>query len=251
MTERTIKARFQKVNVHDYEDEAPLKLQKTDKSHRVFSNYQISGLEDHEQSNRADLLVKKGTNIVVGPEDVLQLQPEQSHQLDMFVEVEEEALLIWNKQEIIPAKGSQYQQTSKIQLHQDAELIWGEIYHFDHDTFTSLSSSMEIWVDEECLVFDPFQFFPKSEVNHHYGMTETFPYVASMWYITPHPPFDEWDVQQRLSQAKHHRAGMTDLDGQGILIRWLSTDLSLLRKEMDDVFQFFDQQITDIRKWRI
>ncbi|MGP4038437.1 urease accessory protein UreD [Gracilibacillus sp. D59] len=247
---KQLQARFQKVNLLDYKGEQPLKIEKADQSHRVFTTYNIDGLNQTEEQVTVDFTVKKASNIKLLDEGSDQTAL-QKQSLQFNCNIEEEALLLFDKREIIPNKASLINQHIKVNVTKDAEFVWAEIVHLDQVSDYHYSSLMEIWSEEQCLAYDPVQFDGSEKMLAHHGMTESFPYVASVWYISPNPPFDEWDVQQRLSQAKNHRAGMTDIDGKGILIRWLSTDLTLLKQEVDDVLTFFDEKITELRKWRV
>ncbi|WP_208589811.1 urease accessory protein UreD [Gracilibacillus suaedae] len=247
---KQLQARFQKVNLLDYKGDQPLKIAKADQSHRVFTTYNIDGLNQTTDPISVDLTVKKASNIKL-LDTATEKDTRENHSLQFTCNIEEEALLFFNKREIIPVNNSNISQHIKVNVTGDAEFVWSEIVHLNQGSEYHYYSLMEIWTEEHCLAYDPVQFNANEEVLAHHGMTESFPYVASIWYISPNPPFDEWDVQQRLSQAKHHRAGMTDIDGKGILIRWLSTDLTLLKQEVDDVLAFFDEKITDIRKWRV
>ncbi|SFL42808.1 Urease accessory protein UreH [Gracilibacillus orientalis] len=247
---KQLQARFQKVNLLDYKGDQPLKIAKADQSHRVFTTYNIDGLNQTEDPISIDFTVKKASNIKLLDKE--KDQPAQhKRSLQFNCNIEEEALLFFDKREIIPSDNSNINQHIKVNVTEDAEFIWSEIVHLDEVSDYHYYSLMEIWAEEQCLAYDPVQFDGSEEMLAHHGMTESYPYVASIWYISPDPPFDEWDVQQRLSQAKNHRAGMTDIDGKGILIRWLSTDLTLLKQEMDDVLAFFDEKITELRKWRV
>ncbi|MGN8644777.1 urease accessory protein UreD [Gracilibacillus sp. HCP3S3_G5_1] len=249
-SKKQLQARFQKVNLLDYKGDQPLKIEKAEQSHRVFTNYEINGLNQSTTPIEIDFTVKKASNIKLINNDT-KITGVQQHSLECNCHIEEEALLFVDKREIIPGDNSDINQHIKVNVTGDAEFIWTEIVHLEHVSNYHYFSIMEIWSDEQCLTYDPVQFDGSEEMLAHHGMTESFPFVASIWYISPNPPFDEWDVQQRLSQAKHHRAGMTDIDGKGILIRWLSTDLTLLKQEIDDVLAFFDEKITEVRKWRV
>ncbi|MFC4403088.1 urease accessory protein UreD [Gracilibacillus xinjiangensis] len=248
-----LKGRFQKVNLIEYSGTDPLKLEKTDQTHRVFTNYHVTGLNKLGEKEPVELefIVMKGSNTAISTEEPIQLEHKQKHSQHISLHIEEEALLMWNNQEIILNPDSNFTQQIKVSLEGDGEFLWAEITHLSKKQDFFYSSLMEIWVDEECVAFDPLTFSSTNDLIHHHGMIEDFEYTASIWYIAEKFPFDEWDVQQRLSQAKHHRAGMTDLDGKGLLIRWLSKDIKLLRQEVEDVMTFFDQKITEVRKWRV
>ncbi|WP_058308349.1 urease accessory protein UreD [Gracilibacillus massiliensis] len=251
MVKKQLKARFQKVNLLDYQSEPPLHIEKTDKKHRVFTSYSLDGWNESEVPIDIHFTVKKASNIRFKH----QLQPDvvpNEQMIDLQCDIEEEALLFFDQREVIPSNNSNINEHIKINVKDDAEFIWAEIIHLNPSVNYLYQSLMEIWNDSHCISYDPIQFSSQQEIAlAHHGLTEDFPYMASIWYISPDPPFDEWDIQQRLSQAKHHRAGMTDIDGKGILIRWLSTDLSLLKQEVDDVLTFFDEKITELRKWRV
>ncbi|KAB8138911.1 urease accessory protein [Gracilibacillus oryzae] len=246
-----LKGRFQKVNLLDYSGTEQLRLEKTDQSHRVFTNYQVTGLNQvkEEETAELDFIVKKASNITVSMAEPIQVN--QKHKQELSLHIEEEALLLWNNHEIMLQPNSEFSRRTKVSLEGDAEFVWAEITHLNQKEYFHYASLMEIWVEEECLAYDPLAFSTSNELIHHHGLIEDFQYTASIWYIADKLPFDEWDIQQRLSQAKHHRAGMTDLDGKGILIRWLSKDLQLLQQEVRDVLSFFDEKITEIRKWRV
>ncbi|QGH35816.1 urease accessory protein [Gracilibacillus salitolerans] len=247
---KQLQARFQKVNLLDYKGDQPLEIAKADQTHRVFTTYNMDGLNKTEAPMSIDFTVKKASNIkLLDDGSDAKTLPKQSLQFNC--NIEEEALLLFDKREIIPSDNSNINQHIKVNVTGDAEFVWAEIVHLDHVSNYHYYSLMEIWAEEQCLAYDPVQLDRSEEMLVHHGMTESFPYVASIWYISPNHPFDEWDVQQRLSQAKNHRAGMTDIDGKGILIRWLSTDLTLLKQEIDDVLAFFDEKITEVRKWRV
>ncbi|SHM51154.1 urease accessory protein UreD [Gracilibacillus kekensis] len=251
MLKKQLKARFQKVNLLDYQSEPPLHIEKSDEKHRIFTSYLLDGWNESEAPMDIHFTVKKASNIkLTSPIKPAVTLAEQA--IDVQCDIEEEALLFFDKREVIPSNNSTINEHIKINVRDDAEFIWAEIIHLNQSVNYRYQSLMEIWDGAHCISYDPIQFSSQQGIAlTHHGLTEDFPYMASIWYISPNPPFDEWDIQQRLSQAKYHRAGMTDIDGKGILIRWLSTDISLLKQEVDDVLSFFDEKITELRKWRV
>ncbi len=251
MEKKQLKARFQKLNLLDYHSDSPLHIEKTDEKHRVLTIYTLDGWNATEEPVDIQLTVKKASNIMFKNGSVNDSLP-KDQAMQLHFNIEEEALVLFEKQEVIPRNNSNINRHLSINVNEDAEFIWPEIIHLKKSVNYHYQSLMEIWDGSHCIAYDPLQFSSHQEEGlAHHGLTERFPYMASIWYISPNPPFDEWDIQQRLSQAKHHRAGMTDIDGKGILIRWLSTDLSLLKQEMEDVLAFFNEKITELRKWRV
>ncbi|SES21855.1 Urease accessory protein UreH [Gracilibacillus ureilyticus] len=253
MNPEKLMGRFQKVNLMEYNGTGQLKLEKTDKTHRIFTTYHVTGLNKTGNKQPADInfIVMKGSNIAISPEKPYVVKPGNTHEQQISLQIEEEALLVWNNQEVIFTPGTNFTQRVKVLLNGNAEFVWAEIVHLTEKKDYHYTTLMEILVGDECLAFDPVTFSSENELMDNHGIIEDFTYTATVWYIAEQLPFDEWDVLERISQAKNHRAGMTDLDGKGILIRWLSKDLRLLKQEVQDVMAFFDQKITEIRKWRV
>ncbi|RCW77182.1 urease accessory protein UreD [Saliterribacillus persicus] len=254
-----LKSRLLKNNMVDYQADDPLKLEKSKASHRVFTNYNFISSDHMTKGDdlTIQLHVDKATNVMVHPTTPIHIKEDtglEKAEQKIQLHVENEALFFWRMQEIIPEESSRFFQKTNITLARDAELVWSEIFHVGtkemKKPYQACQSLTEVWTEDDCIVYDNLYIDPSLDAIDQFGMLENFAYVATVWYIAKDIPFDEWDVQQRLSQAKNHRAGMSDLDGKGIVIRWLSHDLELLKQEMEDVLSFFDEKITEIRKWR-
>ncbi|GAE93399.1 hypothetical protein JCM21714_2479 [Gracilibacillus boraciitolerans JCM 21714] len=252
MSKKQLKARFQKANLLDYQKDVPLHVEKLDQKHRIFTTYMMNGWDEAKEPLDIHFTIKKASNIMIKHQPLTDSLPKEQS-IYLQCNIEEEALALFDKREVMPPDHSHINQHIKVNVNGDAEFIWAEIVQLNQSLDYHYHSLMEIWDGSHCISYDPLQFSSQQKaILANHGLTEEFSYMASIWYISPNPPpFDEWDIQQRLSQAKHHRAGMTDLDGKGILIRWLSTDLSLLRQEVEDVLAFFDEKITELRKWRV
>lgn len=156
------------------------------------------------------------------------------------------ACLEWRPETIIPFENARFRGDTTIQLQPDSTLLWGEILSpgrvkrnecFHYKDF---SSRFQIWLDGRCLAYDSLRFLPETMPLNQIGLLEDSLYIGSLWFVSPQTQFiDSKALQDELNDVENIKAGITSLDEKGIHIRWLTSDLLLLKKEMDKMWETF------------
>lgn len=199
--------------------------------------------------NEYNVHVKEGASVCLKPQSATKVYPSFN---DMFTRqkigiiLEEQAELEWSREEIIPYKNSSFRGATTIEMSSSSSLLWGEILYPGREKrgesflFNQFHSHFEVWVEDECLAYDSLRLDPSEQNLQHIGVLEHFNYVGSVWFISPKvADLDEKIINAGLHGSHQHRVGVTRLNGNGMLIRWLSNSLPTLKKEMGKAFQLF------------
>lgn len=231
----------------------PLKASRTiynggDQKATVFLMESSGGMVAGD-SNEYRIHVKKAGSVCLKPQSATKIYPSYNHRScsqTISIILEEKAELEWNREEIIPYKDASFHGTSSIQMSSSSTLLWGEILYPGREKsgeqyqFEELNTHLEVWVDEHCIVYDTLKIKPTIQNVKGIGVLEHYNYIGSFWFISPKvEKLNETILQKELIQTEEHQSGISRLNGNGIVVRWLTNNLPLLKVEMDHVFQKF------------
>lgn len=95
-------------------------------------------------------------------------------------------------------------------------------------------------MEEDCLIYDSLLFSPAHMDLSQLGLLEGYLYVGSMWFVTPSiQQIDIKRLNEKLQQFAHVKACASFLDDKAINVRWLASDLVLLKQEMNNIWHEF------------
>ncbi|WP_102348143.1 urease accessory protein UreD [Bacillus sp. Marseille-P3661] len=197
--------------------------------------------------NEYKIHVKEGGSVCLKPQSATKVYPsfnELPSRQSVSIVLEDRAELVWDREEIIPFKDSKFIGSSSVEMRKSSTLLWGEILYPGRDKrgecflFQECNTHLEVWVEDDCIVYDSLSLNPSKQQLKCIGALEGYNYIGSAWFISPHVEnIDEGKLIQELTRTIDHKAGITKLNGNGILVRWLSNSLPLLKREMEKVFK--------------
>lgn len=234
----------------------PLKASRTlytdgDQKATVFLMESSGGMVAGD-SNGINIHVKNGGGVCIKPQSATKIYPSFnlkpcSQSISIILDANSE--LEWNHDELIPFKNAIFHSTNIIRMSAEATLIWGEIIYpgrekrGEHFQFNELKTKFEIWVDGNLIVYDSIHLLPKKQNLQEIGVLENFNYVGTVWFISPKAyNLNEVLLVQQFQQSSEHQSGVSRLNREGIMVRWLSNNLPLLKKEMVNVFELLKKE---------
>ncbi|WP_059103659.1 urease accessory protein UreD [Shouchella shacheensis] len=193
--------------------------------------------------NDYEIHVREHANVCLLQQSAMKVYPswnERSCTQNVSVQIDHKACLEWKPEAVIPFKEAKFSGDTMIQMKRDSTLLWGEIISpgrekrnecFHYDDFRT---SFQIWVEEECLAFDTLRLSPSSMSLKQIGLLEQSLYIGSLWFVSPEvQSISIRDLNDKLEVSSSINPGVTSLEGKGIHIRWLASDLLQLKREMN------------------
>ncbi|MGN8646486.1 urease accessory protein UreD [Gracilibacillus sp. HCP3S3_G5_2] len=192
-------------------------------------------------TNGYRIRLDEGTNVTLHPQAATKVYPAYNgnpsrQQVD--IELAEQASLTWKREEVIPFAESAFQSHTKVTMKEDSHFYWEEILYPGREkrgerfTFEKCHTQLEVWMEDDCLVYDSLRFEPSRQDVKHFGVMGDYHFIASVWLIDREIVLEEekWN-----HSSKEHQVSMTRLRDAGYLIRFLSNDLPRVKKEMDQL----------------
>lgn len=151
--------------------------------------------------------------------------------------------LAWKTEAVIPFERAKFRGQTKIQMEKDSTLLWGEILSPGRDKsgekfqYNDVKTNFQVWMGDECLIYDPLLFSPSRVDLKQLGLLEDHLYIGSMWYVSP--TLEKLDIKklnEQLQQLTEIKASAALLEGKAVNVRWLASDLVLMKKEMDKIW---------------
>lgn len=200
--------------------------------------------------NEYKIHIKKGGNVCLKPQSATKIYPSLHSKAcyqTVSIMIDDKAELEWNRDELIPFEKAIFHGRNTIQMSSTSTLLWGEIIYPGREKrgeqyqYHEFKNRLEIWLDGSCIVYDTMNILPKTQSLQGKGVLEHFHYIGTIWFVSPKATnVDEVLLSQRHTQTNEHIAGVSRLHKNGITIRWLSNNLPLLKKEMENAFNMFN-----------
>lgn len=193
--------------------------------------------------------IQEGADVCLIPQSATKVYPAFNGQLStqtINVSIASKASLAWKTEALIPFEQAKFRGKTIVQMMPDARLLWGDILspgrekHGEVFQYSDVKSNFQVWMGEDCLIYDSLLFSPNDMDLNQFGVLEGHLYVGSMWFVTP--SLQHMDIKklneklQRFTQAK---VCASVLDGKAVNVRWLASDLVLLKQEMNNTWQEF------------
>jgi urease accessory protein len=192
--------------------------------------------------NNYSILCGNGSEVTLIPQSSTKVYPARfdlACRQNIKVNVEKDAKLTWMPETTIPFEHSIFLANTNIHLQPSSSLVFSEIFSSGRQKsaesfeFTRFSSKTLIYVEDKPIVFDHLDLTKKESPLFQLGMFEEATYMGSIWYIDPDATKRE--MKAEFPSAKNHRFGWTNLDDYGYHFRWLTTDLCLLKEQMNEL----------------
>ncbi|SES12272.1 urease accessory protein [Gracilibacillus ureilyticus] len=235
-----------KTFIKDVYQKAPLKasrgLYKTDDGRLTMYIMESSGGFVAGDSNQLSFLLEKDSRVIIHPQAATKVYPALDNEVSrqtINITLQPNTMLTWQREEVIPFEGAVFDSHTAIQMDSTASLWWEEILYPGREkrgesfAFNEYSTMLEVWIDDECLIYDPIQLDPKRQKLTSIGVMENFHFIASLWIVNPGKRLSETDIQATLNPTDRHIVSVSAIDERAFLIRWLSNHLPLIKKDME------------------
>lgn len=201
--------------------------------------------------NSFQIDVKDGADVCLIPQSATKVYPSyngmwSSQKID--VTIGSKASLAWKTEAVIPFETAKFRGKTVIHMAQDATLLWGEILspgrdkHGETFQYSNVKTNFQVWMEEECLIYDALLFSPDHMELRQLGLLEGHLYVGSLWFVAP--MLQDMDIRQlneKFQRFEEINMSASLLDGKAVNVRWLASDLVLLKQEMNNTWQEFAQ----------
>ncbi|MDC3415895.1 urease accessory protein UreD [Aquibacillus salsiterrae] len=187
--------------------------------------------------------LEENTEVVLKPQSATKVYPafnNQPSEQTITIHIGENSHLEWNRDEIIPFERAKFNGKSRVQMTNSSSLLWNEIIYSGREkrgekfAFQECNTHLEVWMEAECVVYDSLKLHPKEQELQQLSVLEDFNYIGNLWFICSEASkVDSTEFQKLLVQTENHKSGISTLDGKGILVRWLSNNLPLIKREME------------------
>jgi len=203
--------------------------------------------------NEYTVNLQEGARVCLIPQSATKVYPSYNKQISkqkIMITLDKHTFLEWNKEEIIPFEQAKYEGSTIVRMKETSVFLFAEIIYPGREKrgesfcYNMLSTQLQIWVENSCCVYDPLKIYPEKLQVEKIGLLEGFAYIASVWIITPKLDWKEEQLKALLPmEEKNHLVGVTNLKNNGLLVRWLSSNLPQIKKEVEQVFNKVKERI--------
>lgn len=199
--------------------------------------------------NDFQITVEEGADVCLIPQSATKIYPSfnglwSSQNID--VSIGSKASLAWKTEAVIPFEEAKFRGKTIVHMAQDATLIWGEILSPGRDKrgekfhYSDVKTNFQVWMEEECLIYDSLLFSPEHVDLRQLGLLEGHLYVGSLWFVAPQlQHLDIRKMNEKLQRFSNIKASASLLEGKAVNVRWLASDLVLLKEEMNNTWHEF------------
>lgn len=162
------------------------------------------------------------------------------------VSIGSKARLAWKTETVIPFQKAKFSGKTVIGMAQDATFLWGEILSPGRDKrgekfqYSDVKTNFQVWMGEDCLIYDSLLFSPQHADPGQLGLLEDHLYVGSLWFVAP--ALEHMNIRklhEKLQQFGHFKVSVALLGKRAVHVRWLASDLVLLKQEMNSTWLDF------------
>lgn len=235
-----------------------LYLNKMNPSEATVYLMQSSG--GHVEGDKNDFVidVNDDANVCLIPQSATLVYPSH-HDIwssqNNYVTIGKNASLTWKTEAIIPFHKARFRGDTVINMASDATLLWGEILSPGRDKreeifqYSDVKTNFQVWVDDECLIYDRLSFSPSKTDLKQLGLLEGHLYIGSLWFVSPNlKEIDMRALNEVLQSSTDVKVGASLIDEKVINVRWLASDMVLLKQEMTRTWEIFTDKINELKK---
>lgn len=193
--------------------------------------------------------IKDGADVCLIPQSATKIYPSFNGMLssqNIDVSIGSKASLAWKTEAVIPFQKAKFRGKTVIHMAQDATLLWGEILSPGRDKrgeqfqYSDVKTNFQVWMEEDCLIYDSLLFSPDHMDLRQLGLLEDHLYVGSLWFVAPTlQHMDIRELNEKLQRFAHIKVCAALLEGKAVNVRWLASDLVLLKQEMNSTWHEF------------
>lgn len=211
--------------------------------------------------NVFEIDIKEGADVCLIPQSATKIYPSyngiwSSQNID--VSIGSKGSLAYKTEALIPFEEAKFHGKTVIRMAQDATLLWGDILspgrvaREEIFEYSDVKTNFQVWVENECLIYDPLLFSPDQMDPKQIGLLEDHLYVGSMWFVDPRlKRMDIRELNEKLQQSTQIKGSASLLEGKAVNVRWLASDLVLLKKEMNNIWNELARYMAKVRLRKI
>lgn len=203
--------------------------------------------------NNYQIEIYEGAKVCLIPQSAIKIYPSLNGLWsiqNINISIDSGASLAWKTEAVIPYQHAKFYGETIIQMAKDATLLWGEIltpgrvkreetFQYNH-----LKTSFQVWMEKECLIYDSLQFSPEETDLKQLGLLENHLYMGSLWFVAPMAKeINMKKLHEELQAFTQLKTSVALLDEKVINVRWLASDMVVLKKEMDKMWHQFSQYL--------
>lgn len=226
-----------------------LYLNSADPSEATVYMVETSGGLVAGDQNNFEIDIEEGADVCLIPQSATKIYPafngEWSTQR-INISIGSKASLAWKTEALIPFRKAKYRGETVVHMARDASFLWGEILSPGREKrgeifeYSNVKSNFQVWMEGECLIYDSLLFSPDHMDLGQSGMLEEHLYIGSIWFVTPAlQNMNIRKLNEGLQQFCDMKVCASILDGKVVNVRWLASDLVLLKKEMNNTWNKF------------
>lgn len=196
--------------------------------------------------NQFKIDVQEGAHVCLIPQSATKIYPSYNgiwSTQNIDVTIGTGASLAWKTEAVIPFESAKFSGKTVVHMAQDAALLWGEILSPGRDKrgeqfqYHDVKTNFQVWMDEDCLIYDALLFSPDHMNLGQLGLLEEHLYIGSLWCVSPKlQQMDIRELNEKLQRFEHIQASAALLEGKAVNVRWLASDLVLLKQEMNNTW---------------
>ncbi|AOV07320.1 urease accessory protein UreD [Sporosarcina ureilytica] len=231
----------------------PLYINPANRSEATVYLVETSGGIVEGDHNVFEIDIKEGADVCLIPQSATKIYPSYNDiwsSQNMDISIGPKASLSFKTEALIPFEQARFNGKTVIQMAKDSTLLWGDILspgrvaRGEVFEYTDVRTNFQVWVDDECLIYDPLLISKDNMGLKNMGMLEEHLFIGSMWFVTPTiEDFDIRELNERLQESPHSKASASMLEGKAVNVRWLASDLVDLKKEMHRIWDEFASYI--------
>lgn len=198
-------------------------------------------------NNSYQIRIDDGAKVCLIPQSATKIYPSFNglwSSQNIEVSIGAKASLAWKTEAIIPYEMAKFKGKTMIKMEEDASLLWGEILtpgrekHGEVFQYQELKTNFQVWIGDDCVIYDALLFSPSKTELKQVGLLENHSYIGSMWLVAPSlQKINIRDLNERLQQSAHMKVSASLLEGKAVNIRWLASDLVILKQEMTNTWE--------------
>lgn len=199
--------------------------------------------------NKFQIDVQDRADVCLIPQSATKIYPSYNGMLssqNIDVSIGSKASLAWKPEAVIPFESAKFRGKTIVRMAQDSTLLWGEILSPGRDKrgekfqYSDVRTNFQVWMEEECLIYDSLLFSPGHMNLGQLGLLEDHLYVGSLWFVAPTlQQLDIRELNERLQRFSDIKASAALLEGKAVNVRWLASDMVLLKQEMSNTWDEF------------
>lgn len=244
-----------KTIISDCFQQPPLKasrelyLNSSDSEEATVYLMQSSGGLVEGDCNEYEIFLRENTRVCLTPQSANLIYPSYNNicsKILINIKIAENAYLEWKPESLIPFNDSKFEGITRVYMNSRSTLLFGDIIapgrikRNEIFKYSDFKSDFQVWINEECLVYDKLILSPSTIDVAQLGVLEKHTYIGSLWFISPDAEYvDMHYLNDTLSESNNIYSGASCIDKKVVNVRWLASDIVMLKEEMNKVWELF------------